>query len=728
MQQNTTQVSPSVNTAQHDDDEIDLVRLVGQLIENKWLIIAFTAVFALAGVAYALLATPIYKADALLQVEKKSSGMPALGDMGDLFAGESDAATEIQIIKSRMVIGSVVDQLDLTTIVSPNYMPVIGDFLARRNSEKDQLVIESFSVPNNYINQGLTLSFKGEHFTLLNSEDEIVLQGDVGALVTEGDFSLHISAVNLANTNSFSLTKIDRLRAINSWQTKLNVSESGKQTGILVSSIEHPDKQLAVRVLDAINQEYMMQNIQRNAAEAEKSVAFLEQQIPNIQDSLTDAEELLNAYRLESKSVNLSLETSGLLAQVIEVEKKLNELAIKETEISRLFTKQHPSYQSLLSQKESLLAEKAKLTKQTEQLPETQQQVLRLTRNVEVNQEIYLQLVNRMQELNVLKAGTVGNVRILDSAVGQINAVAPKKKLIVIIATMLGGMLSVGLVLVRGFLNPGIQSAEELENQGVNVYATVPLSEQQQKFNLKPSFGSKNKHRARTQLLLAKEDPTDLAIEALRGLRTSLHFAMMEAKNNIIMVSGPSPEVGKTFISANLAAVLAAGGEQKILYIDGDLRRGYSHVMLAAHNDLGLSDFIADGKTAIEEYSSIVQATDVPGLSFIPRGQIAPNPAELLMHNRMKKFLEQVSADYDYVIIDTPPVLAVTDAAIIGRYVGTSLLVACFDKTPVNEMLHTIKRFEQNGVAIKGVILNSVERRASGYGYQYQYGYAYESQ
>src|SRR5690554_1791691 len=119
MQQNTTQVSPSVNTAQHDDDEIDLVRLVGQLIENKWLIIAFTAVFALAGVAYALLATPIYKADALLQVEKKSSGMPALGDMGDLFAGESDAATEIQIIKSRMVIGSVVDQLDLTTIVSP---------------------------------------------------------------------------------------------------------------------------------------------------------------------------------------------------------------------------------------------------------------------------------------------------------------------------------------------------------------------------------------------------------------------------------------------------------------------------------------------------------------------------------------------------------------------------------------------------------------------------------
>lgn len=724
MQQNIGQVSHSSSRAQDDDDEIDLMRLVGQLLENKWLIIAVTALFTLGGIAYALLATPIYKADALLQVEKKSSGMPALGEMGDLFSSDSDAATEIQIIKSRMVIGSVVDQLDLTTSVSPKYMPIIGDFLARRSPEKDQLIIDTFTVPQSYIGHGLALTFNENNFTLKNNDEKTVLEGTVGTLASNDDFSLRIDDVKLANTNSFTISKQDRLKTISNWQAALKVSESGKQTGILVTSIEHPNKQLAVRVLDAVNQEYMMQNIQRNAAEAEKSVAFLEQQIPTVQENLTQAEELLNAYRLESKSVNLSLETSGLLSQVIEVEKKLNELAIKETEISRLFTKQHPSYQSLLSQKESLLAEKEKLTKQTEQLPETQQQVLRLTRNVEVNQEIYLQLVNRMQELNVLKAGTVGNVRILDSAVSHANAVAPKKKLIVIIATLLGGMLSVGFILVRSFLNPGIQGAEELENVGVNVYATVPLSEQQQKFNVKNTLANRKKRKELTQLLLAKEDPTDLAIEALRGLRTSLHFAMMEAKNNIIMVSGPSPDVGKTFVSANLAAVLASA-DKSVLYIDGDLRRGYSHVMLGVKNDKGLSDFIADGKTPVTDYKQVVTETGVPGLSFIARGSSAPNPAELLMHARMGELLEQASKDYDFVIIDTPPVLAVTDAAIIGRYTGTNLLVVRFDKTPVNEMLHTIKRFEQNGVAIKGVILNSVERRATGY--NYQYGYAYGS-
>lgn len=724
MQQNIGQVSHSSSRAQDDDDEIDLMRLVGQLLENKWLIIAVTALFTLGGIAYALLATPIYKADALLQVEKKSSGMPALGEMGDLFSSDSDAATEIQIIKSRMVIGSVVDQLDLTTSVSPKYMPIIGDFLARRSPEKDQLIIDTFTVHQSYIGHGLALTFNENNFTLKNNDEKTVLEGTVGTLASNDDFSLRIDDVKLANTNSFTISKQDRLKTISNWQEALKVSESGKQTGILVTSIEHPNKQLAVRVLDAVNQEYMMQNIQRNAAEAEKSVAFLEQQIPTVQENLTQAEELLNAYRLESKSVNLSLETSGLLSQVIEVEKKLNELAIKETEISRLFTKQHPSYQSLLSQKESLLAEKEKLTKQTEQLPETQQQVLRLTRNVEVNQEIYLQLVNRMQELNVLKAGTVGNVRILDSAVSHANAVAPKKKLIVIIATLLGGMLSVGFILVRSSLNPGIQGAEELENVGVNVYATVPLSEQQQKFNVKNTLANRNKRKELTQLLLAKEDPTDLAIEALRGLRTSLHFAMMEAKNNIIMVSGPSPDVGKTFVSANLAAVLATA-DKSVLYIDGDLRRGYSHVMLGVKNDKGLSDFIADGKTPVTDYKQVVTETGVSGLSFIARGSSAPNPAELLMHARMGELLEQASKDYDFVIIDTPPVLAVTDAAIIGRYTGTNLLVVRFDKTPVNEMLHTIKRFEQNGVAIKGAILNSVERRATGY--NYQYGYAYGS-
>lgn len=713
----------------HHDDEIDLGRLFGILLDHKWLIAAITGVFMFLGVLYAVLATPIYQADALLQVEKKSSGIPALGDMADMFATESEAATEIEIIKSRMVIGAVVDQLKLTNVVEPNYFPIIGKFLARSAEQQDQLVIDVLEVPTAELDEELRLEFDdigSTQYTLYNSSGDVVLKGRVGQRAEAGDWVLHISDAVVANTDTFTLVKHSRLRTIQRVQEELNVSERGRQTGILTASIQHADGQFAAQVLNAITQEYMLQNIRRNAAEAENSLQFLQEQVPTIQQNLRDAEDELNKYRLESSSVDLTLETKGILDRIVELEKGINELTLKEAELSRLYTKQHPTYQALIQQKQELIANRERLSSQVKELPETQQQVLRLARDVEVNQEIYLQLLNRMQELNVLKAGTVGNVRILDDAEVNPIPVAPKKALIVVLATLLGGMVAVGYVLVRAMLNRGVESSEQLEQEGINVYASIPKSETQDTINEKLIKLAKRKSNEVIRApLLAKEDPTDLAIEALRGLRTSLHFAMLEARNNIIMISGPSPGVGKSFVTANLAAVLAQGGT-KVLLIDADIRRGYLHNMVNATNEKGLADYLADTANN-SDYHGYIQSGYITNLDFIPRGTAAPNPAELLMHARMTALMEQASQDYDYVLVDTPPILAVTDPAIVGRYAGTTLLVARFDMTPVKEMVYTIKRFEQNGIDVKGVILNSVERKASSY-YNYHYGYAYKSE
>lgn len=738
-----TMPNPNNQPQRNDDDEIDLGRLLGLLIDHKWLIAGITAAFMFAGVVYAMLATPIYQADALLQVEKKSSGIPALGEMSEMFATESEAATEIEIMKSRMVIGTVVDQLKLTNVVKPNYLPFIGEFLARRAPEKDVVQLEVLEVPSSQVGKELELKFDGSVFTLIDSDGNEVLSGVVGSPAEKNEWRIHISNAVTANTDSFTVTKLNRLKAINDWQSILSVSERGKQTGILNASIQHPEPKFAERVLDAIATEYMLQNIRRNAAEAENSLEFLQRQIPTIKQNLNDAEEKLNSYRLQSQSVDLTLETQGLLEQLVELEKRINDLTLKEAELSRLYTKQHPSYQALLEQKANLLADQERLSSQIQELPETQQQVLRYTRDVEVNQEIYLQLLNRMQELNVLKAGTVGNVRILDEAATKPVAVAPKKPLIVVLATMLGGMLSVGLVFVKAALNRGVETAEQLENEGINVYASIPKSEIQETMDQRLVKLAKRGNRETIKApLLAKEDPTDLAIEAMRGLRTSLHFAMLEARNNVIMISGPSPAVGKSFVTANLAAVLAQAG-QSVLLIDGDIRRGYLHNMLQATNEQGLADLLVarrsttGGEAANVEssddvdYTPYIQSGYIENLDFIPRGTSAPNPAELLMHPRMKDLMEQVSKKYDYVLIDTPPILAVTDAAIVGSYAGTTLLVARFGLTPTKEIIHTVKRFNQNGVEVKGVILNSVERKASsyyGYGYNYHYGYSYKSE
>ncbi|PTB89167.1 tyrosine-protein kinase [Pseudidiomarina aestuarii] len=736
MQQNQTQPTAPAHSQKSDDDEIDLARLLGLLIDHRWFIIITTAVFMVFGVAYALLATPIYQADALLQVEKKSSGLPAIGEMSELFATESEAATEIEIMKSRMVVGAVVDQLKLTNVIEPDYLPVIGNYLARRSGEKDAVQVEMLQVPPNQVGKELHLEFVDNNFALYNDDGDRVLDGVVGTPAESGEWMLHVSAVQNPNTDHFKVTKLSHLAAVNFWQQKLAVSERGRQTGILNATIQNPDKQKAVRVLDAIANEYLLQNIRRNAAEAENSLEFLQRQIPTIKDNLNDAEEQLNKFRLQSQSVDLSIETKGLLDQVVEIERRLNELSLKEAELSRLYTRNHPTYQALIEQKENLEADLERLSSQVQQLPETQQQVLRYARDVEVNQEIYLALLNRMQELNVLKAGTVGNVRILDQAASKPEAVAPKRALIVVVSIILGGIAAVGFVLVRSALHKGIERAEQLEEEGINVYASVPLSEVQEQMNEKLARLARRSRggESLTAPLLAKDDPTDLAIEALRGLRTSLHFAMLEARNNVIMISGPSPGVGKSFVTANLAAVLAQSG-QKVLMIDGDIRRGYLHNMMNSKNDYGLSDLLAardqgNKKIGIVNYQDIIVPSPIENMQFMPRGTAAPNPSELLMHPRMTELLEAASNDFDYVLIDTPPVLAVTDASIVGRYAGTTLLVARFGMTPTKEMVQTVKRFNQNGVEVKGVILNSVERKASayyGYGYGYHYGYSYKS-
>ena len=706
-----------------NEDEIDLGKLFGLLLDRKWFIIIITVLFMGLGVAYALLSTPVYKADALLQVEKKSSGMPALsGDMADMFAKESEAETEIQIMTSRMVIGEVVDQLDLTILSRPRYTPIIGEFLARRSGNKDEVLITELQVPQSVIGKPLRLELNGKQLALY-FDDQQVLSGAIGEEMRSGEWRLKVADIEAHNTDTFEVYKTSRLGTINTWKERLSVSERGKDTGILSASLQYTDGAQAQKVLQAITQAYMLQNIRRNAAEAQNSLEFIEQQLPSLKQDLTVAEEKLNQYRLQSQSVDLSLETKGMLDQVIEYEKRLNELSFKEAELARLYTREHPQYQALLEQKQRLQQEKAELTKQIEQLPETQQEVLRLTRDVEVNQEIYLQLLNRMQELNVMKAGTVGNVRILDEAVTQPRAVAPKKPLIVVLATMLGGMVSVGWVFVQAMMNRGVQSPEELENAGITVYASIPDSELQHKLEERIKVALKRDKNRHTELpLLAAEEPTDMSIEALRGLRTSLHFAMLEAKNNIIMISGPSPTVGKSFITANLAMVLAQAGK-RVLVIDVDLRRGYLHNMMNLTNKDGLSDYLA-GKI---DRDVVIKQTRYQGVDMVNRGVAPPNPSELLMQARLHELFDYAIEHYDYVLCDTPPILAVTDAAIVGRYAGTNLLVTGFEQNSVKEVEQTIKRFAQNGVTIKGTLLNKVRRtRSSYYGYGYGYGYGYE--
>ncbi|WLP22260.1 polysaccharide biosynthesis tyrosine autokinase [Raoultella ornithinolytica] len=714
--------STTNKTASKDADEIDLGRLIGEFIDHRKLIISVTSIFTLIALIYAIFATPIYQADALIQVEQKQANA-ILSNLSQMLPdSQPQSAPEIALIQSRMILGKTVDDLNLQARVKQKYFPILGRGFARLAGDKPgNISVSRLYIPGNGEDEPkILLTVKDKNNFSVHSDD-FTITGKVGELIDEKGISLKIDEIDAKPGSEFVIGYVSKLKAITDLQEGLNVTDQGKDTGILTLSLTGDDPVLIERIINSISDNYLAQNIARQAAQDAKSLEFLSKQLPQVRSDLDQAEGKLNQYRRQSDSVDLSLEAKAVLDQIVNVDNQLNELTFRESEISQLYTKEHPTYKALMEKRKTLQDEKAKLNKRVSAMPETQQEILRLSRDVESGRAVYMQLLNRQQELNIAKSSAIGNVRIIDNAVTQPKPVKPKKMFIVLIGIILGGIASSGLVLVRVFLRRGIETPEQLEELGINVYASIPVAETFTKSVVQKKGWSK-KSTDEIQGFLAVDNPADLAIEAIRGLRTSLHFAMMEARNNVLMISGASPNAGKTFVSSNLAAVISQTGK-KVLFIDTDMRKGYTHKLFNESNTNGLSDILS-GKVEINKGIKKIASA---GFDFISRGMAPPNPAELLMHKRFGELLNWASENYDIVILDTPPILAVTDAAVIGNYVGTTLLVARFELNTAKEIEVSVKRLEQAGVSVKGCILNGVIKKASsyyGYGYNH-YGYSY---
>ncbi len=437
----TTKLSRTA--AENSSDEIELGKLFGIIFDSKWIILLTTLLFSLVGVAFALFSTPIYKADSLIQIEQKSSGGigSLVGDMGELFSSESSATTEIEIIKSRMILGGTVDKFNLTTVVEPVYFPLFGKGLARISSNISSMHVNRFVIPELYqkSTHSIIVQDASKQIYQLLRDGYVIFEGKAGVLAKIEGYELFVSSFQANDGFEFSIAKRSQLDAIEWLKQNLSVSERGKQTGILELSFTGENRALISDVLNDITQNYFLQNVARNSAEAEKSLSFLKSHLPDVKDSLTTAEDVLNTFRQKNDSIDLGLEAQSTLKVMVELEAQLNELTFKESEISQRFTKDHPAYRSLLDKRTTLLKEKERLNQQIQKMPKTQREVLRMTRDVEVNQQIYVQLLNKVQELSIVKAGTVGNVRILDSAQTFAKPVKPKKALIVIVSTWLGG-------------------------------------------------------------------------------------------------------------------------------------------------------------------------------------------------------------------------------------------------------------------------------------------------
>ena len=716
------------------EDTIDLKELFFSLIA-QWKLIALCMILSLICALLYLRTTPdTYAVDALVQVEdSKGASAALLGDLSSMIEQKSPAQAEIEILKSRLVLGTVIDRLHLDLKISATddsfwnrlskrhqYDVVYSQQSVRFKDNQKSFDVREFDIPSAFKDKALLLSFKQGNYSLIDSAtDQVVFSAPLNQSSTlQSEYGLWKVAIYSQDQfdRRYMLQKQTLPAAMQSLLGNYSVAEKGKLTGVLGLNYQGHDKQHITQVLNAVLVAYNQQNIERRSAETAQTLGFLEAQLPKLKQQLDVAEREFNRFREKYNTVDVTKESELYLTQSVALETQKSELEQRVAEASAKYTAEHPVMQQMQAQVAAINKRIAALNGTLKRLPELQRQYLQLFREIEVKQQLYTGLLNAYQQLQISKAGEIGNVRIIDTAVEPIKPIAPKKLQILVLALFLGAFLGTLLALLRNMLRSGIKDSSQIENElDLPVYATVPRSTIQE---------------SRVQLLkkkknipiLAVKNSDDIAIESLRSMRTAIHFALSSAKNNIIMISGPAPELGKSFISINLATILAQS-QKRVLLIDADLRRGYMHKYLNYDAQPGLAEYL-NGQQPLE---NIVRSTEVENLSIMSRGKSPSNPSELLGTAKFAEMLQDLSSQYDHILIDTPPVLAVTDGIIISQYAGVNLVIARYAKTQMKELELTINRFEQAGVKVNGFILNDIQREAGGYGYGYNYAYAYKA-
>lgn len=689
-------------------EETDLMELLQDLIKNWQIMLPCLVVAGIVGVFIALWIRPVYKVDALLQIESKNNKSSSImGNLGALFSNASPAETEIELIKSRQVMGSAVEKMKLEYYAEP------VNFLDRLLHKEGRLNMSSFEVPWD--------SFETEHkedpwfvvltddegsFDLYDQDEVKVFSGSAGQtykIPYSGDtVTIGILSVDGVAGQKFELTKKRRLDAINEFRKAFNVKERGKKTGILEFSYMdiYPDR--AVEVLNEVASSYLRQNVEERNAEAQKTLEFLEKQLPDVKAQMDSSLMNLNVYRNRVGSVDVNAETHIVLQRRMKLQQDILSLQQRKQEAIRLFHSQHPTVKTLEEQEEALKRELAGTASQVKKLPTTQQEVLKLTNEVEQSKAMYTSMLNNIQQLRLVSAGEVGSVRIIDFAEQVTRPAKPKPKVILCIALFLGFLLGAVIVSLKSRFSSGVKSASFIEKEtGFTVYAKVP------KGNPKGTKGTRP---------LAVVEPDDVAVESLRALRSSLEFSMMDDSSSVVGVSGLIPGVGKSFISVNLAALFAGLGK-KVLLIDADLRKGRLHKEFGIKRGEGLSQVLLRETTA----EKVTHSTEVENLFVIPCGNVPANPAELLGSRHYQELIDQFKTEYDLVIVDTPPIMLVTDAALACRVAAQVVMVIEYNKHSVEAIKDGMAQIlKGNSQAHASIVINKYEHnRSEGYGYKY---------
>ncbi|HNT65848.1 MAG TPA: polysaccharide biosynthesis tyrosine autokinase [bacterium] len=374
--------------------------------------------------------------------------------------------------------------------------------------------------------------------------------------------------------------------------------------------------------------------------------------------------------------------------------------------------------QSLKPKVEALQEIVAKYNRQLESLPEKSLTLARLLRKRQSDEKIFIMLQEKYQESRITEVGQLGNVRIIDPAISPKQPVKPKKKLNMVLGVLIGLGLGFGIAFVLEYLDNSLQSMEDVEALGLAVMATIPNIKPEEANGLLSAIHIESDPEASdlNERLVTHLKPRSPISEAYRTLRTNILFSNPDHAKKTLLVTSSGPKEGKSTTVSNLAITFAQMGNRTLL-IDADLRRPILHKLFNISKSVGLTNILV-GRATLEE--AVKQVPKLPDLDILNCGVIPPNPAELLGSKNMKELLEYAKQHYNIILIDTPPSLAVTDAAILSSYVDGLLLVIRAGGTQREAGRRAYEQLKKVNAPILGAVLNGIEA-ANVYGSTYYY-------
>lgn len=721
----------SKTTVYQDDDNIDLLALLLVILRSWKIILLFVLLGFVIGMLYSRTLNPIFEAQALIEVEKKKEqGLSALGgsDIADLIsAGDSSIQKEAELINSRMILRPVIDLLHLDIRLedpeigildkiknnSVNAQVSISEGVALKTAD-GQVQISQFNVAPEYLNKPFSLVRlnKGNRFVLSNGFDDF--KGQLGEahrfMGLEGFIEIKVNDLPI-NGHTINITKQQVFTATDNITTDLIVEERGKQTGIMELTLTGTNQQQVTLTLKQIIQSYINNKKLTESEETINTLSFMEKQLPELKQKLENSEAIFNEFRQKYRTIDIGQEAALLVGEKSQIDSQLNELKLKKADLTTYYTEEHPLIVQINEQFEVLNNRKKEIDSKVSALPSMQREFLKLSEDTSINREIYLAMLKSYEQLKIVKAGQVSDVRIIDLPISTYNVVAPNKPLIVILATTVGFMLGMLFSLVRSFFRNVVKHSKRLEKvTGIPVIATIPYFLSRRKLP---------KNKKVSVRLLNYNDYKSSTYEAMISLRTKLIFSNIEEgkakqRAKVVLITGESDGVGKSFICANLTEVFAQL-DKRILIIDTDLRQGGLHNIFDIERNVGLSDYLIQKNMDPQENivaSSFIHSSNLEYVDLMPKGQNVQNSNSLLSMDKFRLLMLDLGNYYDYIFIDSPSVLTTSDTLIISQYVDSVLLVTRYNYSVEEQLLNAVNKLNKANVSVDGIILNAVKQGA----------------